>query len=44
MPVLGPEHPDTASSLQNLAGLYRQQGRSAEAEELERRRKREDRK
>lgn len=29
--VLGPEHPDTALSLNNLAELYRVQGRYAEA-------------
>ncbi len=28
-------HPDIASSLKNLAGLYREQKRYAEAEELE---------
>jgi tetratricopeptide (TPR) repeat protein len=33
--VLGPEHPDTATILDNLAELYRQQGRYAEAENLE---------
>lgn len=32
--VLGPEHPDTASSLNNLAELYRNQGRYAQAEPL----------
>ena len=35
--MLGPDHPDTASSLNNLAGLYRAQGRYAEAEPLYRR-------
>jgi len=35
--VLGPEHPDTATSLDNLAGLYDSQGRYAEAEPLHRR-------
>jgi tetratricopeptide (TPR) repeat protein len=30
--VLGPEHPDVATSLNNLASLYRAQGRYAEAE------------
>ena len=30
--VLGPEHPDVANSLHNLAGLYRVQGRYGEAE------------
>ena len=29
--VLGADHPDTATSLNNLAGLYRAQGRYAEA-------------
>jgi tetratricopeptide (TPR) repeat protein len=32
--VLGPEHPDLAWSLNGLAGLYRAQGRYAEAEPL----------
>lgn len=32
--VLGPEHPDTAMSLNNLAALYDHQGRYAEAEPL----------
>ena len=32
--VLGPEHPDVASSLNNLAELYRAQGKYAEAEPL----------
>ena len=32
--VLGPEHPDTASSLNNLAGLYDHQGLYAQAEPL----------
>ena len=32
--VLGPEHPDTLSSVNNLAGLYARQGRYAEAEVL----------
>ena len=31
---LGEEHPDTATSLNNLAGLYRSQGRYSEAEPL----------
>jgi tetratricopeptide (TPR) repeat protein len=31
---LGPEHPDTATTLDNLAGVYRTQGRYAEAELL----------
>ena len=29
--LLGADHPDTARSLNNLAGLYRAQGRYAEA-------------
>jgi tetratricopeptide (TPR) repeat protein len=32
--VLGPEHPDTASSLNNLAGLLHDQGKYAEAQSL----------
>ena len=32
--ALGPEHPDVAKSLHNLAGLYKAQGRYAEAESL----------
>jgi tetratricopeptide (TPR) repeat protein len=32
--ALGPEHPDVATSLNNLAGLYRAQGKYAEAEPL----------
>ena len=32
--ALGPDHPDTAQSLNNLAVLYRDQGRLAEAEPL----------
>src|SRR3954470_19371642 len=35
--VLGPEDPDVAQSLANLANLYRDQGRLAEAEPLYRR-------
>ncbi|RJP18113.1 MAG: TIR domain-containing protein [Candidatus Omnitrophota bacterium] len=35
--VLGGEHPDTATSLNNLAGLYNSQGRYEEAEPLCRR-------
>ncbi len=31
---LGPEHPDVAQSLNNLAALYQAQGRYAEAEPL----------
>nr|VFK14111.1 MAG: Tetratricopeptide repeat-containing protein [Candidatus Kentron sp. FM] len=31
---LGPEHPDTLTSLNNLAGLYQSQGRYSEAEPL----------
>ncbi|OLP15660.1 hypothetical protein BST81_25240 [Leptolyngbya sp. 'hensonii'] len=31
---LGADHPDVATSLNNLAGLYRSQGRYAEAESL----------
>src|SRR5450755_2576671 len=32
--VLGPEHPDTATSLNNLAWLYREQGQHEQAEPL----------
>ncbi len=32
--ALGPEHPDVATSLNNLAELYRDQGRYGEAEPL----------
>jgi hypothetical protein len=35
--VLGPDHPDVARSLTNLAGVLRLQGRHAEAEPLHRR-------
>ena len=35
--VLGPAHPDVATSLNNLAGLYQAQGKYAEAEPLYRR-------
>ena len=35
--ALGPDHPDTATSLNNLADLYDSQGRYAEAEPLYRR-------
>src|SRR5260221_52503 len=33
----GPEHPNVATSLNNLAGLYQDQGKYAEAEQLSRR-------
>ena len=33
--VLGEEHPDTLTSMANLASTYRNQGRWKEAEELE---------
>jgi Tetratricopeptide repeat len=33
--VLGQEHPDTLTSMANLASKYRNQGRWKEAEELE---------
>ena len=32
--LLGEEHPDVANSLNNLAGLYKSQGRYEEAEPL----------
>ena len=32
--VLGPEHPDTLTSMHNLASTYRDQGRWTEAEKL----------
>ena len=32
--VLGPEHPDTLTSMANIASTYRSQGRLEEAEEL----------
>ena len=32
--LLGEEHPDVATSLNNLAGLYNNQGRNSEAEPL----------
>ena len=35
--ALGPEHPDVAKSLNNLALLYQAQGRYAEAEPLHKR-------
>ncbi|WP_086132975.1 toll/interleukin-1 receptor domain-containing protein [Methylocaldum sp. SAD2] len=37
--VLGPDHPDVATSLNNLAALYRAQGQSAKAETMEARAK-----
>jgi Tetratricopeptide repeat len=33
--ILGPEHPDTLTSIANLASTYRDQGRWTEAEKLE---------
>ena len=36
---VGPDHPDVAASLENLAGLYRATKRPAEAEKLEARAK-----
>ena len=33
--VLGADHPNTLTSMSNLASTYRQQGRWKEAEELE---------
>ncbi|KAJ5620527.1 P-loop containing nucleoside triphosphate hydrolase protein [Penicillium lagena] len=33
--VLGPEHPDTLTSMSNLASIHRNQGRFKESEELE---------
>ena len=35
--AFGPDHPDVATALNNLALLYQSQGRSAEAEPLYRR-------
>ena len=35
--ALGPDHPDVALSLENLAGLYRATNRDEEAEKLEQR-------
>jgi tetratricopeptide (TPR) repeat protein len=35
--ALGPDHPNVAASLENLAGLYRATKRGAQAEALERR-------
>jgi hypothetical protein len=35
--IVGPDHPSVATSLNNLAGLYRATGRNLEAQELERR-------
>jgi hypothetical protein len=32
--TLGPDHPSTATVLKNLAKLYREQGRDAEADAL----------
>jgi hypothetical protein len=32
--ALGPDHPDVATSLNNLAALFRAQGRDAEAQPL----------
>jgi Tfp pilus assembly protein PilF len=32
--ALGPDHPDVANSLNNLAALYQKQGRNADAEPL----------
>ena len=34
---VGPDHPDVATSLNNLAALYRATGRNLEAQELENR-------
>jgi len=36
---VGPDHPDVATSLENMAGLYRKTGREKEAEELGKRAK-----
>ena len=33
--ILGAEHPDTLSSMRNLASTYSKQGRTKEAEELQ---------
>jgi hypothetical protein len=35
--ALGPDHPDVATSLENMANLYRKTGRDKEAEALEKR-------
>jgi len=35
--TLGPDHPDVAASLNNLAGIYQAQGKYAEAEPLNKR-------
>jgi hypothetical protein len=35
--TLGPNHPDIADVLDNLAGFYRDHGRRADAEQLRRR-------
>ena len=32
--ALGPDHPDVATSLENMAALYRKIGRAKEAESL----------
>lgn len=34
---VGPDHPNVATSLENMAGLYRKTGREKEAEALEKR-------
>jgi tetratricopeptide (TPR) repeat protein len=34
--VLGPQHPDTLTSMRNLAGVLRMEGRNVEAEKLQR--------
>ncbi|XTI86827.1 hypothetical protein V2W45_1456124 [Cenococcum geophilum] len=33
--VLGPEHPDTLTSMSNLAGVLERQGKFEEAEDLQ---------
>jgi len=35
--IVGPDHPSVATTLNNLAALYRATGRNLEAQELERR-------
>jgi len=35
--ALGPDHPNVATSLENMAALYRKSGREKEAEALEKR-------